>query len=279
MSVGRLISALEERLETLATERSRAFWEGYLKGVVPFRGVPMAAIRAAVHAWWREDGPSGLSLVDAKSLALALFDGRFGEDRLAGTIALQELLLASLGLGDLETFAALFERERIADWNSCDWFCVRVLGPLVARELPSPATAEAIAAWRDARTVWQRRAANVAFVNLARHGDRNFPGFTSLMLETCGVTVRSGERFAQTGVGWLLRELAEADRAAVLAFTRDHLPLLSREGLRYILERMPKPEQAPLLEAHRHARAPRPARRAGRSEGGQRGGRGPRTGT
>jgi len=48
------------------------------------------------------------------------------------------------------------------------------------------------------------------------------------MLETCSVTLRSPERFAQTGVGWLLRELAAADREAVLAFTRSRLPRRSR---------------------------------------------------
>ena len=39
----RLIHALATRLDALATEKSRAFWERYLKGVIPFRGVPMAS--------------------------------------------------------------------------------------------------------------------------------------------------------------------------------------------------------------------------------------------
>jgi 3-methyladenine DNA glycosylase AlkD len=138
---------------------------------------------------------------------------------------------------------------------------VKVLGPLVQRDLPERATADAIAAWRDAGTVWQRRAANVAFVNLARRGEANFPGFTALMRETCAVTVRSEARFAQTGVGWLLRELAESDRAAVLAFTRDHLGLMSREAVRYVTERMPEEVRRPVLDAHKAAcAAQRPAR-------------------
>jgi len=70
------------------------------------------------------------------------------------------------------------------------------------------------------------------------------------MLETCSVTVRSPERFAQTGVGWLLRELAAADREAVLAFTRSRLPRRSREGVRYVAERMPKSIQKEVLEEH-----------------------------
>lgn len=248
-----LLSALEARLDALATEKSRAFWERYLKGTVPFRGVPMASIRTAVHAWWREDGPSSLASPAQKALALSLFDGRFGEDKLAGTLTLQELLLEALTLEDVDELAALFERERIADWNTCDWFCVKVLGRLVARDLPSRAMAEAIAFWRGARTVWQRRAANVTFASLAKRGEGNFEGFTRLMLETCAVTVCSEERFAQTGVGWLLRELAETERAAVLAFTRRHLGAMSREGVRYVVERLPEPERAAVLDAHKLA--------------------------
>jgi 3-methyladenine DNA glycosylase AlkD len=250
----RIVRALGARLDALATEKSRAFWERYLKGAVPFRGVPMAAIRAAVHAWWREDGPSALAVPAQKALALELFDGAFCEDKLAGTLVLQELLLGRLALQDVKRLGALFDRGRIADWNTCDWFCVKVLGNLVARDLPSRDLADAIASWRTARTLWQRRAANVAFVNLARRGEANFEGFTALMLDTCAVTVRSPERFAQTGVGWLLRELAEADRGAVLAFADEHLGVLSREAMRYAVERMPKSVQARVLRQHARAR-------------------------
>jgi len=56
----RLLPALTTRLDALANEKSCAFWERYLIGAVPFRGVPMAGIRKAVHAWWRADGPSTL---------------------------------------------------------------------------------------------------------------------------------------------------------------------------------------------------------------------------
>lgn len=242
---------LQARLDAAATEKSRAFWEGYLKGAVPFRGVPMAAIRKAVHGWWRADGPSSLETSAQKALALSLFEGRYCEDKLAGTLVLQELLLEHLGLRDVVELGALFERGLIYDWNTCDWFCVKVLGNLVARELPARSLAEAITSWREADSLWQRRAANVAFVNLAKRGDQNFPGFTRLMLETCAVTVRCPERFAQTGVGWLLRELATAERDAVLAFTTQNLGAMSREGVRYVVERMPKTVQASVIAQHK----------------------------
>jgi 3-methyladenine DNA glycosylase AlkD len=247
----RWVQKLSAKLDAAATEKSRAFWERYLKGAVPFRGVPMAAIRKAVHAWWRADGPSSLGTAAQKALALALFEGRLCEDKLAGTLVLQEILLDDLGPGDVDDLGALFGRGLISDWNTCDWFCVKVLGNLVARDLPARSLADAITSWREAASLWQRRASNVAFVNLAKRGDDNFAGFTRLMLDTCAVTVRCPERFAQTGVGWLLRELAAADRDAVLAFTSDNLDAMSREGVRYVVERMPKTVQARVLSQHR----------------------------
>ncbi|MBL8923007.1 MAG: DNA alkylation repair protein [Myxococcaceae bacterium] len=246
-----LTGALGSRLERLTTAKSRAFWTRYLKGTVPFRGVPMPAIRQAVHAWWRADGPSSLPPAAQKQLALRLFEGAFCEDKLAGTLVLQELLLGQLERRDLDALGALFDRGLIADWNTCDWFCVKVLGRLVARDLPRRELADDVASWSSARSLWQRRAANVAFVNLAKRGDANFEGFTALMLDTCATTVRSPERFAQTGVGWLLRELAGADRAAVLAFADEHLAVMSREAVRYVIERMPKTVQGRVLAAHR----------------------------
>jgi 3-methyladenine DNA glycosylase AlkD len=234
-----IVTLLQRRLDAAAKDRSRTFWEGYLKGAVPFRGVPMGAIRRAVHAWWKADGPAALSTPAQKDLALSLFIGRYCEDKLAGTLALQELLLDALTLSDVTRLGHLFDRGLIADWNTCDWFCVKVLGRLVARDLPDRAIADRIASWRTAPTLWKRRAANVAFVTLAKRGDANFPGFARLMVETCEVTVRSPERFAQTGVGWLLRELATADPGAVLAFVDEHVGSMSREGVRYVVERMP----------------------------------------
>jgi 3-methyladenine DNA glycosylase AlkD len=250
-----LVEALIQRLDALATDKSRDFWERYMKGVIPFRGVPMALIRKAVHVWWHDDGPAALSATVRKQLALMLFEGGFGEDKLAGTLVLHELLLHDLTLHDLSSLESLFDRELIADWNTCDWFCVKVLGNLVARDLPSRNVAHEVASWSNARTLWQRRAANVAFVNLAKQGEANFEGFTTLMLDTCDQNLRCTERFAQTGVGWLLRELAETEEARVLAFTEAHVGIMSREAIRSVTERMPKNVQAQLLAAHQRTRA------------------------
>ncbi len=47
-----LRAAIADRLAAAADEKTRRWWERYLKGAVPFRGVPMAGIRRIVHETW-----------------------------------------------------------------------------------------------------------------------------------------------------------------------------------------------------------------------------------
>jgi hypothetical protein len=58
--------------------------------------------------------------------------------------------------------------------------------------------ARAISEWREADSLWQRRASVVAFADLARKGDQNFPGYTEMVLDNCSHLLGSQERFVQT---------------------------------------------------------------------------------
>ena len=50
------IAALQRQLDLRADAKTKAWWEGYLKHVIPFRGVKMADIRAVLHQWVRDEG-------------------------------------------------------------------------------------------------------------------------------------------------------------------------------------------------------------------------------
>ncbi|MBI1749367.1 MAG: DNA alkylation repair protein [Acidobacteria bacterium] len=229
--------------------RAKAWWEGYLKGAAKFRGVPMGVIRECLHTWWRTGGIGSLPVARQKAIVLALIRERYTEDKLAGILAFAEILLPHLGIGDLPAMSALYELGHIADWNVCDWFSVKVLGRMVEQTVNRKDMARSIAVWRDAPGLWQRRAACVAFVNLAKRGDKVLPGLSALVLRTCSVNVRSKERFLQTGVGWVLRELSLAERDAVVAFARTHAPQMSRECMRYVTEKMPEDLRRELIAA------------------------------
>jgi 3-methyladenine DNA glycosylase AlkD len=235
MESTRLVRELQTRLQGKAVVETKDWWEQYLKYAIRFRGVKMADVRAVLHSWHVDQGIGGtLSLTEQKDLALALFREEHAEDKLAGILFLQEILLPTGGIvwqDDLSRFASLFAEGWIHDWNICDWFCVKVLGPLA--QLEGEACARAIADWKTAENLWQRRAAGVAFVNLAQRGDENFAGFTDLLLDISAATVKHPERFSQTGTGWVLRELSLAEPARVERFVARYLCDFSNEGLRY----------------------------------------------
>jgi 3-methyladenine DNA glycosylase AlkD len=168
------------RLNARATAATREWWAKHLRGAASFRGVKMGVVRTAVHAWFEEEQVGErLSVGQQKDLALMLLEEDYTEDKLAGVRFLQEIFLPAGALdwrSDLPRFARLFDEGYISDWNVCDWFCVKVLGPLAEQQ--GEACARAISEWREADGVWRRRASVVAFANLASKGDRNFPGFT-----------------------------------------------------------------------------------------------------
>jgi len=67
---------------------------------------------------------------------VSLFEGEYAEEKLAGMLYLQQVLLpagAVMCSKDLDRSARLFTDGLINDWNVCDWFCTKALGPLIDR--------------------------------------------------------------------------------------------------------------------------------------------------
>ncbi len=236
----RLSHEIARRLTAAADEKTRQWWQRYLKDAVPFRGVGMATIRRIVHETWRTAGIEQLDPEVQIGLALAQFAEPYAEDKLAGVLALSERLLGHLTLEHVPALARPFETGHIEDWSTCDWYCVKVLGRFVASGDDRRSRAEAIAGWRAATTLWQRRAAAVSFVNLAPRGEDFFAGFPDLLLTVCASNVVDPARFSQTSVGWLLRELSGAEPRRVQDFVDRHRGQMSREALKAATARLPK---------------------------------------
>jgi len=177
-----LISKLQVLLEENAAVKTKAWWENYMKGVIPFRGVKMAAIRKSLHTWYKELDVRSRSLQEQKTLADTLIQQNHAEDKLAGILFYQEILLKNGAVDwkkDLLIFADFFDQGHIYDWNICDWFCVRVLGPLIKSE--GEECARAVSAWCTAENLWRSRASLIAFIYRAEKGEANFPGFLDMM--------------------------------------------------------------------------------------------------
>jgi 3-methyladenine DNA glycosylase AlkD len=187
----------------------------------------MARVRSTVHRWYQESVAGTRSTEQQVDLALALFEGKYTEEKLAGTLFLQEILLPAGAVRcarDVDRFAALFTNGSIYDWNVCDWFCVKVLGPLIKRE--GKPCARRIATWRDSPNLWQARASLVAFAPVADDAE-----YYPLVESGCRTVIRRPERFAKTAVGWVLREISKGDPALVKRLVTENIGHFSRESL------------------------------------------------
>jgi 3-methyladenine DNA glycosylase AlkD len=243
------IKSLQAQLTGASDPKTKEWMEAYLKHALAFRGLKLPQVRTVLHGWMATENFGEREPSQQLETAFELIREPWGEDKLAGILIVQEVLIKRKSIEwdrDLPRFATLFDGGYIQEWNTCDWFCVKVLNSLVKQQ--GQPCAKAIMQWRDAENLWRKRAAVVSFVNIAKHGDRNFPGFTQLLLKTCGVVVKTPERFAQTGTGWALRELGRADQPAVVDFIQTHSTYFSSEGLRYAIEKFPPSLQTELKE-------------------------------
>lgn len=238
------VTDLRARLSAAGNPAKKAWWEQYLKGAIDFYGVPMAEIRRLCDAWQAD---RGLGAAELRDVSLRLLREPIAEDKLAGILIMQEMLLPACELvasRDLPEIAAVFDGGHIADWNTTDWLCVRVLGPMIERD--GRPTAELLASWVKAPVSWRRRAAAVAFVPVAGRGDDAFPDLVDLVLEVCTTLVADAERFSQTAAGWVLRELSAAAPDRVCEFVQAHRDVMSREATRMAAARLSDADRAAL---------------------------------
>jgi 3-methyladenine DNA glycosylase AlkD len=243
------IASLQRQLTHSSDRKTKDWMEAYMKHALPFRGLKLPQVRAVLHDWIKAENFTEQSHSQQLETAFALIQESWGEDKLAGILILQEVLIKQKLIhweSDLPKFADLFDAGYIKEWNTCDWFCVKVLNSLIKQQGEPCATA--IMQWCNAENLWRKRASVVSFVNLAKQGDRNFPNFTQQLLNSCAVVIQTPERFAQTGTGWALRELGLADQFAVVHFIETHSTQFSSEGLRYAVEKMPAQLQTQLKQ-------------------------------
>ncbi|MGE0551681.1 MAG: DNA alkylation repair protein [Kofleriaceae bacterium] len=247
------VADLKRRLNRQATERARAFWERQLRGRGRYRGVSMPKVRACVQTWWDDHLLAHTPASVGKRIALALIEQSMIEDKLAGILVLQDKLGDQLRATDLTAFARLFAAGHLAEFNAVDWFAVRVLVTLLEHEAGRADAVRVISQWRGADSIWQRRASCLAFTGLAALGEEAMPGLTSIILTVCATVVWSHERFDQTAVGWVLRELSLSEPARVEMFFRTHARFMSKECARSAVEKLPAARRTELLAHHKRA--------------------------
>lgn len=245
------ISELQRRLDAAASNKTKRWWEKYLRGTAAFRGVGIPQIREILVSWRHDTGVAALPLDKQLDIALALFQVPITEDKLAGTLLLQNYLRSQFHWRDLlPRYETLYKRNLIYDWNTCDWFCVRVLGPMLSESgMPF---ARALSKWREASHLWQARSAAVPFIKVA--GDDTYH---PLIKTICSILIARPERFAKTAVGWVLRDVSKHDPDFVLHFLNSRSQHFSLESARNALKYIDRKTSDPVLNEIKNARMKR----------------------
>ncbi|MBF0278297.1 MAG: DNA alkylation repair protein [SAR324 cluster bacterium] len=237
-----LIQKHQKALATEASEKTKLWWEKYMKGVIPFRGVGIPKNRELLGEWRKANGIDNWTLENQLDLALEFFREPIAEDKLAGILLLQNYLYDKFPWKILlERYEEIYEQELIFDWNICDWFCVRILGATIKEN--GEQCAESIIKWKDADYLWQARSSVVPFVNLASES-KYYP----LIQEACSVLINRKERFSKTAVGWILRDISKQNEKIVISFVENHLKSFSKESLGNALKYLEKDRKNEYLQ-------------------------------
>jgi 3-methyladenine DNA glycosylase AlkD len=140
--------------------------------------------------------------------------------------------------------ASLFDGGYIRDWNVCDWFCMRVSGPMIRAH--SDTIGLPILDWANASNLWRARASIVSFVPFIEN-----IAYRQSILAAAEILNRRSERFAKTAVGWVLREMSKHDLASVEAFIEEDLGQFSLESLRNATKYFEGPDRKSLINRFR----------------------------
>jgi 3-methyladenine DNA glycosylase AlkD len=238
------ISILLNLLEILSDPKVKNWWENYVKNSAPFRGVKMSVIRKYLHKWHKENIEDVLDLEQQLDLSLELIRKKYAEDKLAGTLFIQEILIPKEFIQpkrDIKRLAGLFSEGHIYDWNICDWFCMKVLGELIERN--GKEWAKLISKWSSAENLWQARASVVAFVRVSENSD-----YYNMIERSCSNLIKREERFSKTAVGWILREISKHESKLVKQFIERNMSHFSIESLRNALKYSAKDERNHYLD-------------------------------
>lgn len=237
-----LILELQRELNDRADEKTREWFTNYLKGVIEYRGVKTPLIGDALKQWLDSCGVLQLPINNKLDVAYALLAEKVAEEKFACAIFIQKYLLKHVPAMELVARTqSSFEAGHIWDWSTNDWYCVRVLNPLVAAG--DKQVLKKIASWKSAKNLWQRRSSIIPFRSTAKL-DRDH-GLISTIIQKL---VHDRERFVQTGIGWLIADKSRHFPEFAAELVEQHFELLSTEVIDRHTKYLPKHRQYKVLK-------------------------------
>ena len=196
------IKKLQIRLDEVSDEKTRKWFENYLKNVISYRGVKTPIVAKIVSHWRVDEAIDKLPLKKQMEIACDLIREKKAEDKFAGIIYIQKYLSNRLETDILlQNFNRLYDQGAFWNWSTTDWFSIRVLDPFIMKS--EDTVAREIGSWYKSRDLWQRRSSIVSFRGSAKENKH-----LAIIKRNIASLVKEDERFIQTAIGWLISELS-----------------------------------------------------------------------
>lgn len=193
-----------------------------------FIGVALPPLRKVVREFQQLDVGEVVDLLNSP----------IHEDRMAGLL----IWTRQFPRADEHTRKAIYEAylthtHRINSWDLVDASAPHVVGAYLETRNRAPLRRLA-----KSRVLWDRRIAVLATQHFIRRGDF---GDTLAIAETL---LGDAEDLIHKGVGWMLREVGQRDRAVLESFLKTHYPRMPRTMLRYAIEKLPETRRQAYLK-------------------------------
>ena len=126
----------------------------------------------------------------------------------------------------------------INNWDLVDCSCREIVGAHVRANSRSLLTKLA-----RSNSLWERRIAMISTMPLVRDGE------FSDALRIAEMLLDDRHDLIHKAIGWVLRELGDKDKAALVSFLQQHYKRVPRTALRYAIEHFPAEERKRALRA------------------------------
>lgn len=170
--------------------------------------------------------------------AMALVRSKWHEERLLGLL----LLVGRYQRAEAVERQAIYDlylrhAKHVNNWDLVDSSAPYIVGPHITST--DFAVLERLARSPD---VWERRIAVLATFHGIKQGEFR----PALRIATLLIT--DEHDLIHKAVGWMLREIGKRDRAAEIAFLREHYRTMPRTTLRYAIEHFPDGQRRKYLD-------------------------------
>jgi 3-methyladenine DNA glycosylase AlkD len=220
-----VLNNIQSRITSVGNPEKARWLENYIKHGIKSKGVGIPAIREIVKKTTRDYKLTDWDILGQIELLNGLMTSEFTEDKLSAIIYIQLYWSRINKHEKIALISDWFDKGLIADWNVCDWLCVRILTPLIDNFTKE--TLEELKKWNKNQNLWKARASLVAFAPCKSHAKHK------KVIEAFSIElIKREERFCKTAVGWVLREFSKTDAGFVAGFLNKYQSWTTKEVIR-----------------------------------------------